>query len=268
MIAANQSPDYSNLRFLVADDKSFVRGLVQSMLLRLQVKQIKHASSGEEALTTINANGGRYDCVISDWNMEPGNGIELLRSLRMGKTEAPADICFIMLTGHADAHVVNTALALDVSGYIVKPVSFENLSKAIHAAWNRKISVKDPSVYEKVETVSTPNTVDSVDKITPPWVMWVRRAASQDAAKARIEKIRQEVAAAQKSKVARAQLKNVSNRAIDLIPPGLVLAEDIYTDDGNLLLAEGIVLNASLLNRLKELASESGETVSLKVGEQ
>jgi two-component system chemotaxis response regulator CheY len=265
----NKGPDYGQKKFLVADDKAFVRGLVQSMLLRMNVRHIKHAANGREAVTALQSAGGRYDCIISDWNMEPVSGLELLRMVRCGQAGgARPDTCFIMLTGHADADVVKTAMALDVNGYLVKPVSYEKLAKAVTAAFDRTIKVKPPAEYQDVSLVATPQTVPELVKAVPPWILWIKREPRQGADSARLDQIRQEAAKTNRFAAGAALLKNVERRPIDQVKAGMVLAESIYSEDGMLLLAEGIVLSAALLGRLHELAIESGEDVTLRVGEQ
>ncbi|MDX2143549.1 MAG: response regulator [Rhodospirillaceae bacterium] len=264
-----KGPDYGGKKFLVADDKAFVRGLVQSMLLRLNVRHIKHAANGREAIAALQSAGGQYDCILSDWNMEPVSGLELLRTVRCGAAGgARPDTCFIMLTGHADADVVKSAMALDVNGYLVKPVSFEKLSKAVMAAFSKPINVKPPADYHGVGLVETPKTVPELVKPAPPWILWVKRDPKERVDNTRLDQIRQEAAKTSRVTIGAARLKNIERRPIDQVKSGMVLAESIYSEDGMLLLAEGIVLSPGLLARLRDLAAESGEDVTLRVGEQ
>src|SRR5687767_14714460 len=106
---------------MVADDKPFIRSIVQGMLLRLKVKGIMQACNGDQAIKLLRKHTHRVGCIISDWNMDPVGGLELLRTVRSGLIPGlPASTCFIMLTGHARENVVKAALALDVNAYLVK----------------------------------------------------------------------------------------------------------------------------------------------------
>src|SRR5271170_4855113 len=92
--------DYGELRFLVADDRSFIRTLVNSMLLQEGARHIGRAASGQEAIEVLQKGGGRFDCIISDWNMEPINGVQLLQKIRAGQVpHISPDVCFVLLTG-------------------------------------------------------------------------------------------------------------------------------------------------------------------------
>src|SRR5688572_11351707 len=99
---APSAPNFSSLRVLIADDKAFIRSIVQGMLLRLKVKGVLQASNGDHAIKLLRKYTHRVGCIISDWNMDPVGGLELLRTVRSGQiTGLPAATCFIMLTGHA-----------------------------------------------------------------------------------------------------------------------------------------------------------------------
>src|SRR5437868_5255096 len=115
MNESGEKREYATLRVLVADDKAFIRSIVQNMLLRLRVKNIMQAANGEQAMKVLRKYNYRIGCIISDWNMDPIGGLELLRSVRCGDIPAlPPETCFVMLTGHANETVVKAALALDV----------------------------------------------------------------------------------------------------------------------------------------------------------
>src|SRR3954469_4741289 len=104
---SEKNKEYSSLRVLVADDKAFIRSIVQNMLLRLKVKNILQAANGEQALKVLKKYNYRIGLIISDWNMDPVGGLELLRTVRCGDIPAlPPETCFIMLTGHSKESVV------------------------------------------------------------------------------------------------------------------------------------------------------------------
>src|SRR5580704_4861334 len=77
---------YSNV--LIVDDSATVRSLVRKILTQLGYKNIDEASDGESALDKIFDK--HFDLVISDWNMEPMNGEELLKEVRANKQYAPS----------------------------------------------------------------------------------------------------------------------------------------------------------------------------------
>jgi len=143
--------DYAQLVFAIADDKAFIRNIILRMLRAGKARDVLVFENGEQTAKALNDRSGSVDVLISDWNMEPVNGLELLRGIRTGSYKhIPRDLPFIMLTGHSDMKVVKTALAMDVDGYLVKPVSAEKLQQTIFRALQRKWVPKPPEVYANV----------------------------------------------------------------------------------------------------------------------
>jgi DNA-binding NarL/FixJ family response regulator len=265
-----KTADFSDHGFLVADDKAFLREMIQSMLVRCRARKIEYASNGAEAMKVLADVPETIDCVLCDWNMEPVDGLEVLRSIRAGRVHnTPRDLRVIMLTGHADEHVVRTALAMDANGYVVKPVSMIKLVDAVSRAFAKALNPKPAAAYETIGIVDLPGgTPATLAKRIPPWVLWsaMRRGEQRKWAE-RLEHIRRDAPkqpAHQKDK----KRPVVNRQRMDLasIPVGRVLAEDIFSEEGHLLLAMGTVLTESLLGRLRELADDSAVKAQLMVG--
>lgn len=260
--------DYSRLKFLVVDDSAFVRNIVQTMLLKNRAKYITHAASGKEALEALGKTG--CDCIISDWNMAPIGGLELLQKIRTGQApRTPPDICFILLTGHADANVVNIAINLDVNAYLVKPVSFEKLTQSVTTAMQRTWRVKGPKFYEAVQGVEiAPAMKAAPPGRIAPWVTWIMKSPKRVQLEERLQQVRAEAEKLGKDDGAKERvIRNRRQSLLDQVPPGSVLAEDIYGEHGKLLIGAGILLNTNVLGRLQELTKESGHDVKLWIGD-
>jgi two-component system chemotaxis response regulator CheY len=265
------SSDYSALRFLIADDKAFIRTIVQGMLLRLKVKDIVQAPNGQQGLNLLQKYGKRIDCVISDWNMHPVGGLELLRSIRCGEVQSfPATTCFIMLTGHGADNVVNAARALDVNAYIIKPVSFEKLQRTIESAMEREIKLKTPAQYHAIGDISIPAAVKAAEAHLPPWVLEISKSPRRAQLEEHIQQIRRDAASLwhEDGEIEVPELTNTRRLGLHEITPGAVLAEDLYANDRALLVAAGTRLSAGLLASMKELVDSEGEEVKLWVADQ
>ena len=65
---------------LVVDDYKTMVRIITNLLKQLGFKNIEAASDGKEALAKMQES--KYGLVISDWNMEPMTGYELLREVR------------------------------------------------------------------------------------------------------------------------------------------------------------------------------------------
>ena len=114
---------------LIVDDYSRMLRIIRGLLRQLGYEQVEEASDGASALAKLRRKPFRL--VISDWNMEPMSGLELLRAVRADP--ALAALPFIMVTAEAREAKIAEAQEAGVSGYIVKPFGAEALSTKIAA---------------------------------------------------------------------------------------------------------------------------------------
>jgi two-component system, chemotaxis family, chemotaxis protein CheY len=115
------------LNILVVDDDETMRTLVCRMLKRMKVGGIVEANGGEQALERLEGAPAKLDLVICDWNMPGMSGMELFQRVHTAKPSLP----FLMLTGRADLDSVVAAKKAGVPGYIVKPISPQELKTKI-----------------------------------------------------------------------------------------------------------------------------------------
>ncbi len=112
-----------NIKILIVDDYDTMRRVLNSLLRQLNFTNVDEASDGAEALEKLNKN--KFDLIISDWNMEPMTGIQLLREIRAD--DNLSDIPFIMITAETKSENVIAAKEAGVSNYIIKPFNAETL---------------------------------------------------------------------------------------------------------------------------------------------
>jgi two-component system chemotaxis response regulator CheY len=110
---------------LIVDDYSRMLRIIRSLLRQIGYQQVEEAADGASALEKP------FGLVISDWNMEPMSGLELLREVRADPVLAA--LPFIMVTAEARAAKIAEAQRAGVSGYIIKPFGAEALSLKIAA---------------------------------------------------------------------------------------------------------------------------------------
>ncbi len=111
------------MKILVVDDYNTMLRILKNLLKQLGFNNVDSALDGGQALSMLNAE--KFDFIISDWNMEPMTGIELLREVR--KSDKLKHIPFIMITAESKTENVITAKQEGVSNYIVKPFNAETL---------------------------------------------------------------------------------------------------------------------------------------------
>jgi two-component system chemotaxis response regulator CheY len=115
------------LNILVVDDDETMRNLVCRMLKRMKVAGVVEANGGQQALERLEQTPAKVDLVICDWNMPGMTGMELFQKVHSTKPMLP----FLMLTGRADLDSVVAAKKAGVPGYIVKPISPQELKTKI-----------------------------------------------------------------------------------------------------------------------------------------
>ncbi len=112
-----------NMKVLIVDDYKTMLRILGNLLKQLKFSNIEDAMDGSEALRKLRV--GNFGLVISDWNMEPMTGIELLREVRAD--EKLKHLPFIMITAESKSENVIAAKEAGVSNYIVKPFNAETL---------------------------------------------------------------------------------------------------------------------------------------------
>ncbi len=116
-----------NMKILIVDDYKTMLKILGNLLKQLNFSNIADAKDGAEALQKLRAE--KFDMVISDWNMEPMTGIELLKEVR-GDAKLK-HLPFIMITAESKSENVVAAKKAGVSNYIVKPFNAETLKGKI-----------------------------------------------------------------------------------------------------------------------------------------
>ena len=111
------------MQILVVDDYQTMLRVLTNLLKQLGFHNVDQAQDGDEALSKLNAT--TVDFIISDWNMEPMTGIELLREVRA--SDKLKHIPFIMITAESKTENVIAAKEAGVSNYIVKPFNAQTL---------------------------------------------------------------------------------------------------------------------------------------------
>ena len=145
-------PDYASRRFLIVDDEPFMLGTHERMLKLCNAGLIAKASDGGSALRAIKDAPAQFDCIITDFDMKPINGLQLLSVIRLGVNPMiPRGQRLIMLTGNLDADVRDAALSLDVNGFVAKPIGLQTLYQTIDQVLQAPERLKPADAYRTVK---------------------------------------------------------------------------------------------------------------------
>ncbi len=112
-----------NTNILVVDDYPTMVHIIRNQLRQLNFRNVDDALDGESALRKLR--DGKFGLVLSDWNMKPMNGLELLKAIRAD--ENLKDLPFIMVTAEKKTEKIITAKEAGVSNYIIKPFNLVTL---------------------------------------------------------------------------------------------------------------------------------------------
>lgn len=118
--------DHSIPVLIVDDYKTMIR-IIRNLLKQLGFANVDEAGDGSAALNMMRQKD--YGLVISDWNMEPMTGYELLREVRADDRLSRTP--FIMVTARSKTDNVIAAKKAGVNNYIVKPFNAATLKAKI-----------------------------------------------------------------------------------------------------------------------------------------
>jgi len=116
--------------WIVDDDEEMCRAV--SLMLRLLDCEAKSFFNARATAGTLLA-GHVPDLIILDINMPEVSGLDLLEFLR--RRQEWRRLPVIMLSSEAADAMVDRALELGADSYVTKPVTIEELEKAIDAAF-------------------------------------------------------------------------------------------------------------------------------------
>jgi two-component system chemotaxis response regulator CheY len=125
-----------SMKVLVVDDYTTMIRIIRNLLKQLGFVDIHDAADGKAALAKMQ--GDTYGLVISDWNMEPMTGFDLLKEVRADPKLS--QIPFIMVTAESKTENVIAARKAGVSNYIVKPFNAQTLQSKIEAVFGEPVA--------------------------------------------------------------------------------------------------------------------------------
>src|SRR5579859_3244189 len=218
----SQKPLLDGKRVLIADDDDFSRKIVAGMIEKLGCPQPMLVGDGDTAELAFKERGP-FDVAILDFRMPGRNGLEILKSIRVGEGPAPREQRLMMLTGSGDYGLLGAAMALDVDAFVVKPITFQQMGERLGGIFKQWGELKTSAKYEEVDvdaiTLRLTATLPSAPKAPPP--------------------------PKQAPRGVQTKLENTK--------PGMVLSEDICGPQNQLVLATGVKLSQRMINRLVEV---------------
>lgn len=106
-------------KILVVEDEEDSKEILVSLLQTTNEYEVYSASSGNEALTKMEAESDKFNLVLLDIVMSNLDGIETLRMIKADKSKY-GNPFVVMLTNLGGDVAVETAINLGADGYLMK----------------------------------------------------------------------------------------------------------------------------------------------------
>ena len=139
----------ANVKFLVVEDNKFMATVVRRVLNSLGTKEVRECADGADALKVLKTFPA--DIVITDWAMEPLDGIELTRMIRNASDSVNPYVPIIMLTAYSEMIRIVEARDAGVNEFVVKPISVNTLFSRIQAV------IEKPRPYIRINNFFGPD---------------------------------------------------------------------------------------------------------------
>lgn len=120
---------FDKINMLVVEDTQPMQRLLVSVLEALGIKNIETATNGDDAYRAFIQRN--HDIILSDWAMEPMDGIELTRKIRQSKISANRLVPVILITGYSAWSRVEEARDAGVTEFLVKPFTANDIARRI-----------------------------------------------------------------------------------------------------------------------------------------
>jgi len=273
-VGVNKATDsVAGLRFLVVDDHKFSRHITIEALKWLNATKIDEAQDATEAIALLQGAAsmdrkslasnalakrlelsddrlfgqGKIDCVITDFNMMPLNGLHLLKAIRTGEARCARDTPVLMLTGFSDDYLIASALNLDVNAFVLKPISRVAFNEKLGRVLMRPIEPQDVEAYKAVE-IPECDDLDNMPGDDLP------EADIPPAPKLKPEDIHVDEFEGRPTKtIALTEISDNPSAENLVLGEDLIIGEDVAGPAGNILIHRGTKLTSVLIEKLNEL---------------
>ena len=141
---------------LLVEDNQYMAHLLGSMLKALRIGRVLRARDGVAAKTLIDwrvsaMSGQSIDIILSDWHMDPVDGLDLLKWVRSHPHDNVHVLPFIMLTASPELHRVRLARDAGVTAFLRKPVTVDSIVRRLREVIER------PRPFVRTETYFGPD---------------------------------------------------------------------------------------------------------------
>jgi EAL domain-containing protein (putative c-di-GMP-specific phosphodiesterase class I)/DNA-binding response OmpR family regulator len=227
---AQPAASHPKIQILIVEDDDFTRKIVLRVLHDFGFTNTIDVNSAQSAIKLLEVE--KFDLIITDVNMPEMNGLKFVQMIRAGKTHAKPETRIMVLTSFSQTEILGTALALDINGFLVKPIIPAVVEQKLAQAMSERLHLHSPIAYETIKTEL--KSLPSVEN---------NRAPNN----------RGEKAITLSNGSRHNEQANARHLSIRWLRPQMILNEDVYLKDGTMLLSSGHRLTELSINRLNDL---------------
>lgn len=227
-----ESERIHQVSILIVDDDELCRHLVRRVLTDIGYQNISDVSSVHAALELLARQS--FDLLITDLDMPNVNGLQFIKMLRSGKTPAKFDTRIVVLTTYSQPEMLGKALALDASGFMVKPIVPAVIEKKLAEVLEETVKLHPPIAYESINTDLNLLSNASAE---------AHELAQRSVVNQGIMRDQPDVKAAESAHI---------NLPLSSLRPGMVVGESVLLKNGSLILSVGHQLTEINILRLQD----------------
>jgi CheY-like chemotaxis protein len=141
--------NFGTLNILVIEDQEPMRNLISYVLESFSVGQITLAENGEEGFKKFQETDP--DIILTDWMMEPIDGISLTKEIRTNTLSINRLVPIILVTGYSSKERIDEARDAGVTEILVKPFSARDMAQRL------TMVIKRPRDFIETDTFFGPD---------------------------------------------------------------------------------------------------------------
>ena len=141
--------DFSKVSFLIVDSNPLALDMVQDILKMLGATSIRRVSDSTKAIKALR--DSQVDVMITEWEIEPMTGLELIDFLRFSPDSPNRLLPIIMLTAHSEQEYVVAARDKGVTEFLAKPFTVDGLYRRLSSV------IANPRAFINAQTYFGPD---------------------------------------------------------------------------------------------------------------
>lgn len=130
---------FSQKSALVVDDDSVLRDTISFMLRRMGFQSVEIAGDVDSAFAVLQKRD--FDLLITDWNMDPLNGLDLLTMVRADQRLKEMPV--VMMTANMSEDYWVQAIRAGATDFLQKPFALNSLKETVALALELDISTNE-----------------------------------------------------------------------------------------------------------------------------